>query len=357
LKQRTSRRWLILLLAILLLVAAIPAARAIAQAATQQVDCPPDCMVSFLTPSIMRSASIETGDIQALFTFIMIVAGIVFVLVEAMLVFTVLRHRKRPPEAAVQFHGNTRLEVAWTAAPAVILAVVMGATLQTMGTVRAVSPDNVLNVTVVGHQFWWEFRYPDLGIVTANEMVVPVNTVIELNIESVDVAHSFWAPELFGKTDAVPGYKNRMRFTPTIVRSDYFGGQCAELCGAQHAQMRFAVVVHTPEDFQNWAAHMQREPDAAPTGDAAAGRDVFMTSACVACHAIAGTVAAGQTGPNLTHLASRGFIAGGILANTPANLAAWIRDPQGIKPGNLMPNLALTEEQISDLVAYLTSLQ
>jgi cytochrome c oxidase subunit II len=357
LKQRFSRRWLILLLAVAMLAAAIPAARALAQSGLAVVDCPPECMVSFLTPSIMRPASIEAANIDALFTFILIIAGIVFVLVETMLLFTVLRHRNRPPEAAVQFHGNTKLEVAWTITPAVILAVVMGATLQTMGAVQAVESDNVLRVTAVGHQWWWEFRYPDLDIVTANEMVVPVNTVIEVAVESVDVEHGFWAPELFGKVDAVPGYTNRVRFTPTIIRSDYFGGQCTQFCGVQHAQMRFAIVVRDAGEFQAWASNMQLEARNDQTGDAAAGRELFLTSACIGCHTIQGTIAAGQTGPNLTHLASRGFIAGGVLRNTPENLAAWIADPQAIKPGNLMPDLGLTDQQVNDLVAYLTSLR
>ena len=356
-KQRFSRRWLILLLAVVVLAAAIPAARAVAQSGILGVDCPPDCMISFPVPSIARPASNEAAKINGLFNFILIAAGIVFVLVESMLLFTVLRHRNRPPQSAVQFHGNTKLEIAWTAAPAVILAVVMGATLQTMGQVRAVTSENVLRVTAVGHQWWWEFRYPDLGIVTANEMIVPVNTVIEVALESVDVEHGFWAPELFGKMDAVPGYTNRVRFTPTVVRNDYFGGQCTQFCGVQHAQMRFGIVVRSAAEFQAWAAQMQQPAAEDLTGDAAAGRELFLSSQCVACHTIEGTTALGQVGPNLTHLASRGFIAGAVLPNTPSNLQAWIADPQAIKPGNLMPDLGLTDQQVTDLVAYLTTLR
>jgi cytochrome c oxidase subunit 2 len=319
-------------------------------------------MVSFETPSIFDPASFETGRIDVLFKFILIIATIIFVLVEALLFFAVWRFRNRPAEAAVQVHGNTKLEIAWTAAPAVILAVVLGFTLQTMGEVKAVTGDNVLHVTAIGHRWWWEFRYPDLGIITANEMVVPVNTVVEVSVESVDVEHGFWAPELFGKVDAVPGYTTRVRFTPTTIRNDYFGGQCTQYCGIQHAQMRFAVVVRSAQEFQSWAALMQRDPapPEAVTGDAAAGRELFLapTSQCIGCHTVAGTPALGVTGPNLTHLASRGFIAGGVLANTPENLRAWVSNAPGFKPGTVMPSFAnvFTPEQVDDLVAYLTSL-
>jgi len=227
------------------------------------------------------------------------------------------------PEAAMQFHGNTKLEMAWTAAPAVILAVLLGFTFQTMAQVKAVASDNVMHVKAIGHQWWWEFRYPDLNIITANVLVVPVNTIIEVAVESTDVEHGFWVPELFGKVDAVPGYTNRVRFTPTEAR-DYFGGQCTQFCGIQHAQMRMAVTVMAGRDFQAWASN-QQQPSAKPetlTGDAIAGQELFASQACVGCHTINGTAASGVTGPNLTHLMSRGFIAGGVLANTPDNLHA-----------------------------------
>ncbi len=357
-KQRTSRRWLIVALAAVVLIAvAIPVARAVAQSGLAGPGCPPNCMVSFNTPSIFRPASGETAQIDALFTFILTIAGIIFVLVEGMLLLAVLRFRNRKAETAMQFHGNTKLEVAWTMAPAVILAVLLGFTLRTMGQVKAVTPGDALHVKAIGHQWWWEFRYPDLNIVTANEMVVPVNTVVEVAIESVDVEHGFWVPELFGKVDAVPGYTTRARFTPTEVRADYFGGQCTQFCGVQHAQMRFAVVVRTAQDFQAWAAHMQSPPGGDQTGDAATGRDLLLKSQCIGCHTIEGTAAAGQVGPNLSHIGGRGFIAGGVLANTPENLKAWISNPQAIKPGTLMPNLGLAEDQVNSLVAYLETLK
>jgi cytochrome c oxidase subunit 2 len=341
-----------------LAVLAIPAARAIAQN-TFGAACPPFCMVTFSTPSIFNPASLETVQIRDLFNFILVLAGIIFVLVEGMLFFAVFRFRNRPPEAAMQFHGNTKLELAWTAAPAVILAVLLGFTLQTMGQVKAVASSNVLNVKAIGHQWWWEFRYPDQNIITAEELVVQVNTNIEVAVESNDVEHGFWVPELFGKVDAVPGYTNRVRFTPTTASQYYYGGQCTQFCGLQHAQMRFAVVVRTADDFKNWVAY-QQQPAAKPetlSGDAAAGQKLFATLPCVGCHTINGTAAAGVVGPNLTHFASRGFIAGGVLGNTTDELTAWIKDPQAVKPGNDMPTLGLTDAQVSQLVAYLSSLK
>jgi cytochrome c oxidase subunit 2 len=228
-----------------------------------------------------------------------------------------------------------------------------------MGAVKAVPSSNILNVKAIGHQWWWEFRYPDQSIITAEELVVPVNTNIEVALESNDVEHGFWAPELFGKVDAVPGYTNRVRFTPTTASQYYYGGQCTQFCGLEHAQMRFAVVVRTADDFKNWVAY-QKAPAASPdtlTGDAAAGQKLFASLPCVGCHTIQGTAAAGVVGPNLTHVASRGFIAGGVLANTPATLAAWIKDPQSVKPGNDMPTLGLSDTQVGQLVAYLSTLK
>jgi cytochrome c oxidase subunit 2 len=357
LKKRYSRLWLIALFLVLLIALAIPVANAVAQNGAG-ITCPPFCMITFITPNMFAPASNEAAQIAALFNFILVLATVIFVLVEGLLFFAVLRHRNRPPEAAVQFHGNTKLEMAWTAAPAVILAVLLGFTFQTMAQVKAVASDNVMHVKAIGHQWWWEFRYPDLNIVTANVLVVPVNTVIEVAVESNDVEHGFWVPELFGKVDAVPGYTNRVRFTPTEVR-DYYGGQCTQFCGIQHAQMRMAVTVTAGRDFQAWASN-QQQPPAKPevlTGDAKAGQELFASQPCVGCHTINGTAAVGLTGPNLTHLASRGFIAGGVLANTPENLHAWIKDPQAVKVGTTMPTLGLTDEQVNVLVAYLTTLK
>lgn len=366
-KKRSSRLWLIGLgaaVVAVLAIVAIPASRAAAQNSLG-VLCPPFCMVTFNTPSIFNAASTETIAIRGLFNFILITAGIIFVLVEGLLFFAVFRFRNRPPESAMQFHGNTKLELAWTAAPAVILAVLLGFTLQTMGQVKAVAASNVLNVKAIGHQWWWEFRYPDQKIITAEELIVPVNTTIQVAIESNDVEHGFWVPELFGKADAVPGYTNRVVFTPNTASQYYYGGQCTQFCGLEHAQMRFAVVVRTDEEFKNWVAQQQQPaaPAESLTGDAAEGQKLFASLPCVGCHTIEGTAAAGVIGPNLTHVASRGFIAGGVLPNTPDTLRAWIKDSQAIKPGNDMPSFSdpkgtnLSDAQVGQLVAYLSTLK
>jgi cytochrome c oxidase subunit 2 len=219
-----------------------------------------------------------------------------------------------------------------------------------------------MHVTAIGHQWWWEFRYPDLQIVTANELVVPENTIIEVAIESNDVEHGFWVPELFGKVDAVPGYTTRVRFTPDAAGNHYYGGQCTQFCGEQHAQMRFGVIVRTQAEFQGWAAN-QQQPAAAEVTDPAAARGQALffdpNNQCVGCHAIQGTNAVGVTGPNLTHLATRSFIAGAILPRNAASLEAWVHDTQSIKPGVVMPSFKdkLSPEQVSDIVAYLNTLQ
>lgn len=319
------------------------------------------CPYAFSMPSVLAPGSTEAASINALFTMILVLAAIVFVVVEGVLIYTVLKHRNRPPEMAIQIHGDTKLEVAWTAAPAVILVVIMGFTLRTMSEVRGAAPGGALKVKAIGHQFWWEFRYPDQGIVTASELVVPINTTVEVALESVDVEHGFWAPELFGKTDAIPGYTTRARFTPTQLGRREYGGQCTQYCGTQHAQMRFSVIVLSRADYDAWVAQ-HTQPAAAVetlTGAAAAGAQAFYDpqNACVACHAVDGTTAAGQIGPNLTHVGSRGYLAGGILANTPENLSKWLHDPQGVKPGNKMVIRKLDDATVTALIAYLTSLK
>jgi cytochrome c oxidase subunit 2 len=317
--------------------------------------CPPRCPYTTTNTDTFSPASVETTQIQALFNFILITATVIFVVVEGLLVYAVLRFRGRPPESAVQIHGNTRLEIAWTTAPAIILAVLLGFTLKTMGDVKALpTGSNVLKVKAIGHQWWWEFRYPDFNIITANEFVVPLGSVVDVEIESVDVEHGFWAPELFGKADAVPGYTTRVKFTP--LSEGAYGGQCTQFCGTQHAEMRFAVLVKSGAEFQAWAVG-QQQAAAEPTGAASTGRDVFMTR-CIACHTIQGLSQIGQIGPNLTHLMSRNFIAGGILPNTPEQLAVWLKDPQQVKSeSNMILEPPLTEQEIDALVAFLTTLK
>ena len=321
--------------------------------------CPPECPYTFEFPSIFTPASDEAALIRSLFDLIIALAAIVFVLVEGVLMYTVFKYRNRPPEAAVQLHGNTKLEIAWTAAPAVILVVIMGFTFRTMAEVKGPATGTVLQVKAIGQQYWWAFEYLKLDIVTASELVVPLGATVEVAIESTDVEHGLWAPELFGKVDAVPGYTTRVRFTPQEVGRHEYGGQCTQYCGTQHAQMRFSVIVLPSDEFWVWAANQRELPVESAAGSAAErGKAAFLDakSLCTSCHTINGTTAGGKVGPNLTHLASRSYIAGGVLELSEANLKTWLHDPQAVKPGNKMA-VKLDEQTVQDLVAYLITLK
>ena len=215
------------------------------------------------------------------------------------------------------------------------------------------APDDSLEVVATGHQWWFEFEYPGLGVTTANELHIPVGQSVNVELRSTDVIHSFWVPRLSGKVDMVPGHDNRLWFTPE--EPGVFLGQCAEFCGTSHANMRFRVFVDTQEDFDAWVA--QQAADALPPeGELATAGQTIATTICAACHTIRGTNAAGQIGPDLTHVGSRTTIASGILENTPENLRAWITNPPAEKPGSLMPVLPLTDEQIVQVSEYLLGL-
>jgi cytochrome c oxidase subunit 2 len=317
------------------------------------------------SPTWFEPASTNASLITNLGTAIFAIAIGVFVVVETLLVISVVRFsRKRDGEPA-QIEGNTRFEIAWTAAPAIVLAVVFVLSLQTL-TQIAYSPTspgnasnapataNAVHVRVVGHQWWWEFQYPELNIATANELHVPVNTVVNFDLESVDVIHSFWVPQLAGKTDVIPGHVNHTWFQANQLGT--FHGQCAEFCGLEHALMRFEVVVEAPDQFQAWVKK-QQAPVAVMTSDAARGEQLFLNGACIGCHTVNGTKALGKVGPNLTHLASRKLFAGAVFDNNADNLKKWLANPPAIKPGTSMPNLNLAQSDIDALVAYLMSLR
>jgi cytochrome c oxidase subunit 2 len=220
------------------------------------------------------------------------------------------------------------------------------------------APPDSLKVTVIGHQWWWEFRYPDLGVVTANELHVPVSSPAQrkltfLRLESMDVAHSFWVPQLAGKTDLIPNRVNMMWIEPKETGT--YLGNCAEYCGTQHARMLLRVIAHEPDDFARWVS-AQRQ-NGVEDAQVKAGRDVFFATACVNCHTIAGTTAKGRFGPDLTHLMSRDTLASGAAPNTPEKMRAWMRDPQTIKDGALMPNMQLSDKELDQIVAYLLTLK
>lgn len=289
-----------------------------------------------------------------------LIAAVIFVVVEGALIFILIKYRESNVKSAPkQLHGHTRLELVWTAIPAVILT---GIAFMTVPVIfdQAQEPGDALQVEVVGHQWWWEVNY-DNGVVTANELHIPVDTPVFVSLESVDVIHSFWVPKLAGKQDVVPGRVNTLTFE--AIEPGRYLGQCAEYCGLSHANMRFVVYAHEQADYEQWVADQLEPAEEPDAGLAAEGFELFHTEQfadgqmCVACHAIEGTDAAGVIGPNLTHLASRERFAGSMFEVNEENLRAWLEDPPAQKPGSLMPDLELTEEQINALVAYLLSLE
>ncbi|MGC2297372.1 MAG: cytochrome c oxidase subunit II [Acidobacteriaceae bacterium] len=313
------------------------------------------------SPSIYAPASTPANNILELSWFVVAITGGIFVTVGGLLTWAIIRYRARRTDdnsEPAQIYGSTQVELAWTVIPILIVVVLFLTTARIIFAIQdAPKPKAALDVTVVGHQFWWEFRYPALGIVTANELHVPVSSVGDpkptfLHLLSADVDHSFWVPQLAGKTDLIPNHPNDMWIDPH--HTGVFVGQCAQFCGVEHAKMLLRVYVDSPEDFAAWV-QQQKQPGA-QDASVAAGRHVFETQACTNCHAVAGTAAAGTFGPDLTHLASRATIASGAALNTPENLHAWIQDPDHFKPGALMPAMQLSGEQIDQLVAYLTSL-
>jgi cytochrome c oxidase subunit 2 len=292
-----------------------------------------------------------------LYNLIFWIAVGVFVVVEAILISTVIRFRRRKNDGIpAQIHGSTGLEIGWTIVPFVILAFIAVPTLSTITTATAAptGPD-VVHVKAIGHQWWWEFQYPDLGIVTSDELHIPVGQKIALQVESADVIHSFWVPKLGGKVQAIPNQHNT-----SWIEADQPGNyqaQCYQLCGISHANMRFIVVAESKDAFAAWSKN-QIAPAVTPVSAAGQkGAQVFATGACIGCHTITGTAAAGKVGPNLTHIGSHQTLAGAIMPNDPEHLAMWLHNPPGIKPGSIMPNLGLTDDQVTSLVAYIGELK
>ncbi len=274
----------------------------------------------------------------------------------AIFVFSTRVGEASPPSSA---SSDLTLEVAWTLGPALILLMISIPTVRTIFRSQPnLPPAGALEIRVVAHQWWWEFRYGDKDhIVTANELHIPTGVPIRLNLQSADVIHSFWVPQLGGKRDVVPGQLNELTFEASVP--GMYPGQCAEFCGLSHANMRFRVFVETPQEFAEWEKAQSAAPIAvASITDPAAqeGAKIFSNSPCTTCHMING-VSKGYIGPNLTHFGSRTTMAGAIEANNSADVAQWIINPEKVKPGAQMPALGLSGPQLNDLVAYLESLK
>jgi cytochrome c oxidase subunit II len=317
------------------------------------------------TPSMLAPASTPAHEIYGLSLFVLLITGSIFVVVAGLLAFVIVKFRARTSDAQqepAQIYGSMQVELAWTVIPVLIVVVLFLTTARIIFAIQDVpKPQSALDVTVIGHQFWWEFRYPKLGIVTANELHLPVSTPSApepayLQLLSADVDHSFWVPQLGGKTNLIPNHPNEMWIDPE--KPGLYVGQCAQFCGVEHAKMLLRVYVDTPDQFASWVKAQQQpvaQPDAQNTA-IAAGRHVFETEACVNCHTISGTVAKGTFGPDLTHLISRATIAAGAATNTPDNLRTWIQNPNTFKPGALMPAMQLSDQETGEVVAYLTTL-
>lgn len=297
-------------------------------------------------------------QIDGLFKPVFWVAAGVFFLVEGILVVALVRFRESRRRGAgepVQMHGNTRLEIGWTLAPALLLAIVAVPTVAAIVTLsrEPAASDNPLKVTVTGKQWWWDYKYEELDVRTANELHIPVGRPVLLKLESEDVIHSYWVPKLAGKQDVVPGQTNYL--TIKADKPGRYMGQCAEFCALSHANMRLLVIAQSEEDFDEWVDR-QSAPGTAPT-DAAAKAVFEDAQKCAKCHAVKGTDVLSTTGPDLTHFASRKTFGGATYENTRENLIRWLRDPPAMKPGSKMPRYDLTEDEIEALVSYLESLE
>ncbi len=293
---------------------------------------------------------------------VLAITGAIFAVVAGLIIYTMVRFRRPPQEDTcvepAQVYGSNQIEAAWTVIPILIVFVLIGVSARVIaGVENANPPPATLKITLIGHQWWWEVVYPDYGIVTANEIHVPASadgkTATYLELRSMDVIHSFWVPQLAGKTDLIP---NRTNYTWIDPREPgIYLGNCAEYCGTQHANMLLRVIADDPAGFKRWTAEQQKPAES--DSQLSAPRAVFESLACVNCHTVKGAVAAGKFGPDLTHLMSRQTIGAGVLTNTSENLRAWVNDPQQAKPGCLMPSMKLTNPELDEVISYLRSLK
>jgi len=313
-------------------------------------------------PSIFSPSSTPADSVYTLSLFILAITGTIFVVVAALLTYAIFKFRRRADDDGrepPQVYGSNQVELAWTVTPVLIVLILFFAAARVINAIQqAPQPPSAVEVTVVGHQFWWEYRYPKLGVVTANELHVPVSdrsnpTPTFMTLLSADTDHSFWVPQLAGKTDLIPNRTNHMWIDPH--EPGMYVGQCAQYCGVQHAKMLLRVYVDTREQFNKWIAEQAKPAQTAES--VAEGKRIFETTACINCHAISGTVANGKFGPDLTHLMSRETLAAGAAPNNSQQLRLWITNPDAIKPGSLMPAMQLSDRDLDAVVAYLGSLR
>lgn len=301
------------------------------------------------------------SGLELLMTFIMISCAVVWVLVVAVLLVALARRVPRAEPLMLDRRAQERMRIVVAGSVAATVVVISVFTLASYATTRmlSVASGDQLMIRVRGFQWWWDVTYlgarPEESFRTANEVHIPINRTIRIQLEAADVIHSFWVPNLAGKQDLIPGRNNDIRLS--AARTGIYRGQCAEFCGLQHARMAMMVVAHEPDAFEAWR-QSQLKVAMDPVGvEEQAGQRLFVSKACSACHTVRGTAAAGTTGPDLTHVGSRRTIASGVFETTRGSLAAWIADPQTIKPGNNMPMVPLTADELHAIAAYMASLK
>ncbi|HYU57871.1 MAG TPA: cytochrome c oxidase subunit II [Actinomycetota bacterium] len=307
------------------------------------------------SPSTLDAQGPGAARIANLWWVMFGISVVVIAVVSGLLAAAILRRRRRQLDPDAEPRWGLRL-ILWGGAilPVVVLTAMWVLTLRDLRAISEPISRGEVTIEVIGHRWWWEVRYPSLGIVTANDVHIPVGRPVTVRLQTIDVIHSFWVPQLTGKTDMIPGRTNSMSIQAD--RSGVYRGQCAEFCGLQHANMAFFVVADEPAAFQAWATR-EAGPAPAPTDPRARlGLQVFLQQPCVACHAIRGTDATGAIGPDLTHFGSRLSIGAGTVPNERGFLGGWIENSQALKPGNLMPPMRLDAEDLDGLLAYLESL-
>src|SRR5665213_325876 len=304
---------------------------------------------------VFHPFSPETASISHLFILVLIVCGVILTIVIGMIGYGLIFFRHKPGSADPAPHfGNRKLELTWTIGPILILIWLFALTVRGM---RQSDPaaNRQPDLIVIGHQWWWEVRYPQTAVVTANEIHIPVGRQWLVRMESADVIHDFWVPALARKIQLIPGKTDHIWLEADAPGT--YDGECVEFCGAGHAWMRFSVIAESSAAFDVWLRNQEKSAAIPVMDSAQAGLKIFQTMSCINCHSIRGVSVAANAAPNLTHLTDRQILGGGVLSNTETNLFRWLKNPQAIKPGCFMPNLKLTDAQVGALVSYLETLQ
>jgi cytochrome c oxidase subunit II len=316
-------------------------------------------LASSLVP-VLDPASPNAASIRSVFFVVSLIALLIFVIVVTLITASLVRFRSTGDDLPKQAFGSRLAEVFWTLPPLIIvlsLGVASARLIYSISVmpVREATPTGAADIVVVGHQWWWEVRYPGSGAITANEIHVPIGKKLCVQVDSADVIHSFWLPQLGPKLDMVPGQHNFLWLQAD--KEGTYDGACSEFCGDQHAWMRFIVVAEPEAQYQTWLAEQAKPANTPNDAVTLAGRNFVVSQTCLNCHEIRGTNGSVAAGPDLTHVASRRQLGAGVLENSPDTLKQWLSNPGEYKPGCMMPNFTLNEEQLKQVTAYLESLQ